>query len=90
MVEDTSRKNYLYDTVNEAIEAENDSLIRRYASQNNKLLSRVKAEVANDSMALTLIVSVMQLLISTIKTNKNKKTLENPMTSRVLYFAVII
>ena len=52
MVEGTSRKNYLYDTINEAIKAENDALIRRYASQNNKLLSRVKAEVANDPKAL--------------------------------------
>ena len=51
-IEGTSRKNALYDTINEAIEAENNALIRRYAFQNNKLLSRVKAEVANDPKAL--------------------------------------
>ena len=69
MVEGTSRKNYLYDTVNEAIKAENDSLIRRYASQNNKLLSRVKAEVANDPKALYGKISMNKDAVSRRRTN---------------------
>ena len=48
MVEDTKRKNYLFNTIEDAINAENDSLITRYANKTDHSKSWVKAKVEND------------------------------------------
>ena len=48
MVEGTKRKNYLFDSIEAAINAENESLISRYAKRNERSISWVKSKIAAD------------------------------------------
>ena len=49
MVQDTKKVNYKFNSIEEAISAENENIIQRYARKNNRSVTWVKNKLAEDS-----------------------------------------
>jgi len=49
MVQDTKKVNYRFNSIEEAISAENENIIQRYARKNNRTVTWVKEKLAADS-----------------------------------------